>query len=155
MATEAKVIAKLRELGVEPLEDSCIVVQYAPKNRSELISRFIYQIEPFYVLQLCENDLVLAQMKWSGNVKDSEELLTIPFSMIKGLTVEESGLSYRIDIQLEDGDLELLAQQKELAFWRNSGILSQDNIWGTKSWHVDNLDGVLEKLQKIGTEVCV
>lgn len=145
MAKETKVLASLRKLGVEPIENSCIVVQYAAPNLSEKVARFLVKVEPLYILQLCEKDLVLATLGWLGNVKEQEPL-KIPISTIRSVKIEESGFDYQISLELEDGTVDLIAQQKELAFFRNSGAVSVENFWGTKSWHVNNLDGTLQKL---------
>lgn len=145
MVKETKVLASLRKLGVEPLENSCIVVQYAAPNLSEKVARFLVKVEPYYVLQVCESDLVLAPFSWTGNLKDKEPL-RIPISTIKAVKIEESGFNYQISLELEDGNVDLIAQQKELALYRTSGAMSTEDFWGTKSWHVNNLDGTLEKL---------
>ncbi|GCF92853.1 hypothetical protein NRIC_07440 [Enterococcus florum] len=148
MAKETLVTEKLRSLGVEPLEKSCIVVQYAAPNLSEKVARFLIKVEPHYVLQLCTEDLVLAPLRWTGKVKEVEPL-KLPVETIKSVDIQEEGFNYRISIILEDGAIDLVAQQKELALLRNSGALSVENFWGTKSWHVNNLDGTLEKLRKL------
>lgn len=145
MAKEAKVLESLRKLGVEPLENSCIVVQYAAPNLSEKVARFLIKAEPFYILQLCEKEVVLAPLSWTGKLKDQEPL-KISLSTVKSVKIEEVGFNYQISFELEDGNVDLVAQQKELALFRNSGALSVENFWGTKSWHVNNLDVTLEKL---------
>lgn len=145
MAKETKVVESLRALGVEPLENSCIVVKYAAPNLSEKVARFLIKEAPSYILQLCEKDLVLAPLSWTGKVKDQEPL-KIPISTVKSVQIEESGFDYRISLGLEDGKIDLVTQQKELALFRNSGALSVENFWGTKSWHVNNLDGTLKKI---------
>ncbi|MGL6198341.1 MAG: hypothetical protein ACRC3H_05335 [Lachnospiraceae bacterium] len=151
MARESKVMDKLRELGVEPIENKCIVVQYAAPNLSEQVARFIIQSSPFYVLQVCKDALVLAVISWVGGVKD-EEPLKIPVSRIKSITVTPDNFNYRITIVCDDGDVNLVTQQKELALFRNSGLISGDNFWGTKSWHVNNMDATLKALETLVAE---
>ena len=145
MAKETKVLASLRKLGVEPIENSCIIVQYATPNLSEKVARFLGITVPFHILQVCEEAVVLVPLSWIGNVKEQEPL-KIPVSTIQAVKIEASGFDYHISLALTDGNVDLITQQKELAFFRSSGAMSEENFWGTKSWHVNNLDGTLQKL---------
>lgn len=156
MATQAKVIEKLRSLELEPLENSCIVIQHGASNIGERIARFLINQEPFYVLQLCENELVFAPMDYQGHLSHEEELLTIPFSNIKEVSVKRNTYSYQISITCFDGEIELVTDANELSLFLNSGkMLSTDNIWGTRNWHEANLEGTLAKLENLGTAVQV
>lgn len=148
MANESKVMDKIRELGVEPIENRCIVVRYVAPNLSEKVKRFIIDTAPYYVLQLCQDDIVLAMLSWTSGVKD-EEPLKIPISTIKSITVTPDMFNYRITVVCDDGNIDLFTQQKELAAFRTSGALSGDSIWGGKSWHVDNLDRTLKALETL------
>ncbi|MGM0213847.1 hypothetical protein [Enterococcus sp. AZ109] len=152
MAKVTKVLESLRKLGVEPLDDSCIVVQYAAPNLSEKVARFLIKAEPYYVLQICEEDVVLAPISWTGMVKEQQEPLKIPISTIQSVKVEESGFNYLISLKLEDGNVDLMAQQKELSIFRYSGAVSVENFWGTKNWHSNNLDGTLKQLESLGAK---
>lgn len=152
MAKETKVLESLRKFGVEPLENSSIVVQYAAPNLSEKVARFLIKSAPYYVLQICEEDLVLAPISWTGKVKEQQDPLKIPINTIQSVEVDQSGFDYQISIKLEDGNVDLLAQQKELSMFRQSGAVSVENFWGTKNWHSNNLDGTLKQLESLGAK---
>lgn len=57
MAKEVEVWEVLERIGYKPREKQSIVVTYAPKNLSGRFVRFFES--QFYVLQICEEELVL------------------------------------------------------------------------------------------------
>lgn len=146
MAKQEKVLESLKKLGVEPLEGRCIVVQFAPRNLSDKVARFLIVDEPLYVLQICKKELLLAPLKWSGNLKN-EEPLKIELSEIQSVEIGEKGFNYHILITCDDGEIDLLAQKKDLSAFTKSSAISVDNFWGTENWHGKNLDATLEELQ--------
>lgn len=148
MATEATVRAKLKELGMEPLENKCIVVQYAAPNLSEKLKRFLIGSAPFYVLQICQEDIVLAPLNWEGKVKGGD-LLQIPLSSIQSVNVVADKFDYQITLVCDDGNIDLVAQQKELSILRSSGMLTNENAWGTENWHSNNLTMTLKALETL------
>lgn len=151
MAKQEKVLESLKSLGLEPVEGKGIIVQFGNPNLSAKVASFLYKTEPFYILQFCKNELIIAQLKGagfgSGDIKDDAPL-RIDFSTIKNISVEEKGFNYAITISCEDGDIDLSAQQKELSNLRTSGALSNENAWGTKNWHASNWDDTLKELKK-------
>lgn len=150
MATEVSVYEVMKQLGYTPIEDKCIVVKYAPANLSAKLMDF-FSIE-YYVLQLCENELVLAPFKMiSWDIK-KEVTLSLPKAAIKSVTVTEDAMNYRIDIQTETDTVSLSAQQKEASFLRSSGTLASEyTLMGSikSNWHAENLDGVLADLKQL------
>ena len=150
MAKEEKVSTIVREAGYEPLDDRCIIVAFAPKNLSDKVAKFLGANE-FYVLQMCQHEIVLIPFSGkTGSVKKQIDL-AMPYDSIKSVAVTEDGFDYLIDIETADGPVTLSTQQKELAIWRTSGVLSATNWSGTKNWHKDNLDATLAALKKLST----
>ncbi|MDE5597539.1 MAG: hypothetical protein K2J04_06870, partial [Lachnospiraceae bacterium] len=60
------------------------------------------------------------------------------------------GLDYRIDIQLDNEVISLVAQQAELSALRTSGALSLEDYTFIHNWHTKNLKGTLQALQGLG-----
>jgi len=151
MAKQEKVLESLKNFGVSPLENRCIVVQFYPTNLSAKVANFVIADAPVYVLQICEKELVLASFKWTGSLK-KEVPLKIEISDIKQIDIEEKGFNYKISIICDDENIILTTQQKELAVFRKSGVFSVENFWGTKNWHSENLDATLKELQNISQD---
>ena len=147
MAKQEKLLESLRNLGVEPIENRCIVIQFAATNLSAKVVSFLIREEPYYILQICKEELLIAPLKWTGSLKD-EQPLKIGLSTVKEILVKQQGLNYKISIDCEEGIIDLIAQQKELTAFRSSGVLSLENVWGTKFWHSRNLDATLCELKK-------
>lgn len=158
MAAEKKVTEILREAGYQPLEDRAIIVTYAPKDLSEKIIRFFSN--EFFVLQICEESIVLLPFdKLFCNLK-KEVALEIPIDQIRAVNVVEDMLNYRIELETEEGKIMLSAQQEGLSELRSSGALATGmsglnlGIAGAKylkplNWHRKNLDATLQALMEI------
>ena len=149
MAREIKILENLRELGFEPIENTAILVKYDTPNLSAKIVDF-FNIE-YYVLQLCQAELVLIPFsKLTGSLK-KEVTLNILFKDISSIDVTATGLNYSIVINSKDGPIELVAQQKELADFRLSSSFANDTFLGlgSKNWHKENLDNTIERLKAI------
>ena len=86
MANEVKKF--VQELGYQPLEDRCIIIKYAPENLSEQIMAFFNS--EFYVLQMCEHEIVLLPFNttWGNLRKDIS--LVLPYEDIQSVALEES-----------------------------------------------------------------
>lgn len=126
MANTKRINQVLEKIGFEPQEGKTIVVSYAPVNLSDRIVKLL-----------------------SFN-KGKEGVLELPYSFIRGVNVSESGLSYRIDIQLENEVISLMAQQAELSAFRMSGMYSLEDWTFINNWHAKNLKGTLKALKEIG-----
>lgn len=140
----------LSELGYREVEDEKIVVSYGKNNLSDAVAKFFFP--EHYILQVCENELVIiAISKWDAKVDDKPYLI-IPFNKIQAVTVEENMFNYDIDISTEDGLMNFTTQQKELSSLRFSGMLasSTEYLFGNENWHAENLDRTLEKLKSLG-----
>lgn len=126
MANTKRINQILEKIGFEAQEGKTIVVSYAPVNLSDRIVKLL-----------------------SFN-KGKEGVLELPYSSIRGVNVSESGLSYRIDIQLENEVISLMAQQAELSAFRMSGMYSLEDWTFINNWHAKNLKGTLKALKEIG-----
>ncbi|WP_429958535.1 hypothetical protein [Enterococcus sp. AZ196] len=88
-------------------------------------------------------------MAVATKIKKNTEPLKIDFSTIEKVAIEELGFNYKISISCDDGDINLVAQQKELSNIRSSGAITAENAWGTENWHANNLDDTLNELKKL------
>lgn len=159
MANTKRMNQILAEIGYEPEEGKMIVVSYAPENLSDRIAKLlgaIFQTYNFYALAFCKESIVLLPFStYCADVRKKavlkkEGVLELPYSSICNVDVSESGLSYRIDIQLEDEVISLMAQQAELSALRMSGMYSLEDWTFINNWHANNLKGTLKALKEIG-----
>lgn len=155
MANTKRINQVLEKIGFEPQEGKTIVVSYAPVNLSDRIVKLL-SFNNFYALSFCKESIVLLPFStgWADVKRDvvlgKEGVLELPYSSIHGVNVSESGLSYRIDIQLEDEVISLMAQQAELSAFRMSGMYSLEDWTFINNWHANNLKGTLKALKEIG-----
>lgn len=156
MANTKRINQVLEKIGFEPQEGKTIVVSYAPVNLSDRIRKLLNINNFFYALSFCKESIVLLPFSsvWADVKRDvvlgKEEVLELPYSSIRNVNVSESGLSYRIDIQLEDEVISLMAQQAELSALRMSGMYSLEDWSFINNWHANNLKGTLKALEEIG-----
>lgn len=156
MANTKRINQVLEKIGFEPQEGKTIVVSYAPVNLSDRIRKLLNINNFFYALSFCKESIVLLPFStvWADVKRDvvlgKEEVLELPYSSIRNVNVSESGLSYRIDLQLEDEVISLMAQQAELSALRMSGMYSLEDWSFINNWHANNLKGTLEALKEIG-----
>lgn len=147
MATEKKVWEIIENAGYKPLKSRGIIVKYAPQNLSEKIAKFFNM--DFYVLQLCEDEIILIPFNQIASLK-KEIVLQIPYSTIKSVEITEDILNYVIAIKTNTDLIRLTAQQKELSDLRSSGSLAIESMGlNLKNWHKDNLNATLETLRNL------
>lgn len=162
MANEKKVSEILREAGYEPLEERAIIVTYAAENMSEKITRFFNN--EFFVLQICQDSIVLVPFGKLFLELKKEVALQIPLESIHAVRVREDMLNYLIELYTDEGTIMLSTQQKELSEFRSSGTLAVGTgglgtgILGAKSlksvnWHRKNLDATLHALKELCVEL--
>ena len=147
MAKQTKIWEIIKEAGYSPLENTNIVVSYAPVNLSESIVKFLECSNEFFVLQICADELVLVPFSKMTRVLKKEVALEIPFDTIEDIQVAASGLNYIITIRTAQDELRLSAQQKELSDLRLTGILANEELG--KNWHKKNLDETLQALKEL------
>lgn len=150
MATTKRITQVLERLGFDPEEDKSIVVSYAPVNLSDRIRKLFFN--NYYSLSLCRESIVMLPFSTMWMDVKREVALEMPYSSIYNIKVEEEGLSYRIDIKLEDEDetISLMAQQGELSELRMSGMYSLEDWTFVNNWHKNNLNETLKALKEIG-----
>ncbi|MBD5542021.1 MAG: hypothetical protein HDR00_12700 [Lachnospiraceae bacterium] len=148
MANTKRINTVLEKMGYEPEGGKLIVVSYAPENLSDRIRKLWHN--NFYALSFCQDAIVLLPFSsyWADIKK--EVALELPFSVICGVEVSETGLNYLINIRLEDEVISLSAQQAELSELRMSGNYSMEDWTFINNWHKKNLKGTLKALEGIG-----
>ena len=137
-----------QETGYKPLEDRCIIVKYAPENLSEQITAFFNS--EFYVLQMCEHEIVLLPFNttWGNLRKDIS--LVLPYEDIQSVELEDVKLNTVITICTRSDTIRLTTQQAELSDLRSSGIYATIYAGFFKNWHKENLSGTLAALKELG-----
>ena len=146
MANEVKKF--IQEAGYEPLEDRCIIVKYAPANLSEQLAAFFNS--EFYVLQMCEHEIVLLPFNTTwGNLRKDVSLV-LPYEDIQSVELDDTMFNTVITIRTGSDTIRLTTQQKELSDLRSSGIYSTIYAGCFENWHKKNLDGTLKVLTELG-----
>ena len=147
MATEVQKF--VQKAGYEPLEDRCIIVKYAPANLSEQLAAFFNS--EFYVLQMCEHEIVLLPFNTTwGNLRKDVSLV-LPYGDIQSVELEDAMLNTVITIRTGSDTIRLTTQQAELSDLRSSGIYASIYSGFFKNWHKENLDGTLAELKGLGS----
>ena len=147
--TMSKEVQKfIHQAGYQPLVDRCIIVKYAPKNLSEQIPAF-FKAE-FYVLQMCEHEIVLLPFNrvWRYLCKDVS--LVLPYEDIQLVELEDVKFNTVITIRTRSDTIRLTAQQAALSGLRCSGRYAVLYAGSFRNWHKDNMDGTLKALTELG-----
>ena len=137
-----------QEAGYKPLENRCIIVKYAPENLSEQFAAFFNS--EFYVLQMCEHEIVLLPFNTTwGNLRKDVSLV-LPYGDIQSVDLKDDLLNTVITIHTRSDAIRLTTQQAELSDLRSSGIYATIYAGFFKNWHKENLDGTLKALTELG-----
>ena len=146
MANEVKKF--IQEAGYKPLEDRCIIVKYAPANLSEQFAAFFNS--EFYVLQMCEHEIVLLPFNTTwGNLRKDVSLV-LPYGDIQSVELEDDMLNTVITIHTKSDTIRLTTQQAELSGLRCAGRYAVLYAGSLRNWHKENLDGTLKALTELG-----
>ena len=146
MATEVQKF--VQKAGYEPLEDRCIIVKYAPANLSEQFAAFFNS--EFYVLQMCEHEIVLLPFNTTwGNLRKDVSLV-LPYGDIQSVELEDVTFNTVITIRTGTDTIRLTAQQAALSDLRSSGVYATMYAGSFKNWHKENLEGTLKALTELG-----
>ncbi len=138
----------VQEAGYQPLEDRCIIVKYAPANLSEQFAAFFNS--EFYVLQMCEHEIVLLPFNTTwGNLRKDVSLV-LPYGDIQSVELEDAMLNTLVTIRTGSDVIRLTTQQAELSDLRSSGIYASIYAGYFKNWHKENLDDTLKALKALG-----
>lgn len=158
MPSEKIVNDMIKDAGYTPIKGRTIIATYAPANLSEKIARFFSN--EFFVLQMCENSLVLLPFGRMSFMLKKKVALEISYDHIHKVTIQEDMFNYRIELDTDEGLIALSAQQKELSEFRTSGILSvgmsgfgsgisRSEPLKVANWHRTNLDATLRALETL------
>lgn len=154
---EAQINTLIKEFGLEPLDERCIIVKFSPLNLSAQLVDFF--AGDFYVLQICKDKIVLIpinKLDMTMNVTLKKEVaLNLPKSSIRSVEIQEKGFNYLLLIKTHTDQIALLIQQKEANSLRSSGGLTAESmqmgILTDRNWHADNLDNVLNDLKQLSS----
>jgi hypothetical protein len=145
----AKEVQKfIQEAGYQPLEDRCIIVKYAPANLSEQVTAF-FKAE-FYVLQMCEHEIVLLPFNRAWHYLHKDVSLVLPYGDIQSVELEDVKFNTVITIRTGSDTIRLTTQQAALSDLRSSGVYATMYAGSFKNWHKENLDGTLKALTELG-----
>lgn len=147
MARDDQVWRFAQEAGYGPMENRCIIVQYALRNLSEKIAKF-FQSKQFYVLQMCKSELILLPFDFLTNL-EKDVALVLPYQDICSVSLADEMLNTIITIQTDTDTIRLSAQQEALSDCRSSGVLATQYLGGIKNWHKENLDDTLKALMDL------
>lgn len=148
MANEVKKF--IQEAGYKPLEDRCIIVKYAPANLSEQFAAFFNS--EFYVLQMCEHEIVLLPFNRAWHYLRKDVSLVLPYEDIQSVELEDVKFNTVITIRTRSDTIRLTAQQAALSGLRCSGRYAVLYAGSFRNWHKENLEGTLKALKKLGTQ---
>ena len=148
MATEVQKF--VQKAGYEPLEDRCIIVKYAPANLSEQFAAFFNS--EFYVLQMCEHEIVLLPFNRAWHYLRKDVSLVLPYEDIQSVELEDVKFNTVIAIRTRSDTIRLTAQQAALSGLRCSGRYAVLYAGSFRNWHKENLEGTLKALKKLGTQ---
>ena len=148
MANEVKKF--IQEAGYKPLEDRCIIVKYAPANLSEQFAAFFNS--EFYVLQMCEHEIVLLPFNRAWHYLRKDVSLVLPYEDIQSVELEDVKFNTVIAIRTRSDTIRLTAQQAALSGLRCSGRYAVLYAGSFRNWHKENLEGTLKALKKLGTQ---
>lgn len=138
----------LRSFGVIPLKNCSIMVQFTTTILHRFLANLPFRKKTCYVLQICQNELLLLPLKQSGEIK-GKDIIKIKTSTIRRLTIETDDYSYYINITCVYGSIQLITSTKELVKLKTRGSSPENHYWGTKNWHQKNFSHTIEQLEHL------
>lgn len=138
----------LVEIGLEPVGNRAILVQYAPNdNLGDKLAHF-FSSKP-YILQMCKNELVLIPMHMrvvAGTVAyyslENKVALQLSYSSIQSVEITGKGTNYMVSITTDTDTIRLLSPKK----WVGA-------LGATDRWHMNNIDDTLQTLKGLQANV--
>lgn len=133
----------LMEIGLEPVGNRAILVEYAPNdNLGDKLAHF-FSSEP-YILQMCKNELVLIPVHMrvaAGTVAyyslENKVALQLSYSSIRSVEITEKGLNHMVSITTDTDTIRLQSPKKGVSSFMGS----------TGAWHINNIDDTLQMLK--------
>lgn len=142
---EQKIYEHVRELGHEPIEGTAVIVSRTPENPVAAAIEFAKQTDRFGLLVCCEDCLLLFRLNnLTNNIKKSTNYRLIACEDVLDTSVElaDAGMTRRIRIATDEGDILLNAQHEATSALRTSGL------WG--AWHAANLPRAVAEIEAMG-----
>lgn len=135
----------LMEIGLEPVGNRAILVEYAPNdNLGDKLAHF-FSSEP-YILQMCKNELVLIPVHMrvaAGTVAyyslENKVALQLSYSSVQSVEITEKGTNYMVSITTDTDTIRLLSPKKGVGAFMGA----------TGRWHMNNMDDTLQMLLNI------
>ena len=166
MASEKDVSKIIKELGYEPKEHACIVVNYAPDDSLGSKLSHFFTLE-YYIIQLCEEEIVFLPLQaifLAGMFPKKEIALRIPYDTLQSVKITEvkKTLNYEVILTTDTDTIRLSVQKKEWSEFRSAGTVATGNSflnvgalattskdWKSINWHRQNLDNTFSLLQNL------
>ena len=135
----------LVEIGLEPVGNRAILVQYAPNDNLGDKLAHLFTSEP-YILQMCKNELVLLPMHTRiavGTVLyyslENKVALQLSYPSIQSVEITEKGTNYMVAITTDTDTIHLLSPKKGVSAFMGA----------TGAWHTNNIDDTLQMLKNL------
>ena len=165
MASEKNVSKIIKELGYEPKEHACIVVNYAPDDSLGSKLSHFFTLE-YYIMQLCEEEIVFVPLRvifFAGMFPKKEIALRIPYDTLRSVKITEvNKFDYEVTFTTDTDTIRLSVHKKEWSEFRTSGTVATGNSflnvgalavaskdWKSINWHRQNLDNTFSLLQNL------
>lgn len=142
---EQKIYERVRKLGHEPIEGTAIIVSRTPESILRSVVEFATQADRFELLVCCEDAILIFKLNNLTNfIRTSASYRCIAREDILGASVEraDAGMTRRIRIATDEGDILLNAQHEATSALRTSGL------WG--AWHAANLPRAVAEIEAMG-----
>lgn len=135
----------LVEIGLEPVGNRAILVEYAPNdNLGDKLANF-FSLE-CYILQMCKNELVLIPIHTrvvAGAVAscslENKVALQLSYSSIQSVKITEKGINYMVSITTDTETIRLLSPKKGVSTFMGA----------VGAWHMNNIDDTLQMLRSL------
>lgn len=139
----------LMEIGLEPVGNRAILVEYAPNdNLGDKLAHFFSS--KTYILQMCKNELVLIPVHMrvaAGTVAyyslENKVALQLSYSSVQSVEITEKGTNYMVSITTDTDTIRLLSQKKWVGAFMGA----------TGRWHRNNMDDTLQMLKSLQANV--
>lgn len=165
MASPKNINKIIKELGYEPKEHACIVVNYAPGDSLGSKLSHFFTLE-YYIMQLCEEEIVFLPLQvifFAGMFPKKEIALRIPYDALRSVKITEvSKFNYEVTFTTDTDTIRLSVQKKDWSEFRAAGtfatgtsflnvgaLATYSKSWKSINWHRQNLDNTFSLLQNL------
>lgn len=144
---EQKIYDRVRSLGHEPIEGTAIIVTRTPESILQGVVEFAMQTDRFELMACAEDAVLLFKLNnLTNDIRTSASYRCISREDILSADTElaDAGMTRRIRITTDEGDVLLNAQHESTSGLRTSGL------WG--SWHAANLPHACDEICRMGSD---